>query len=75
MMKLGPKNVVTLAWASTVGLFLVISTAVGLGIGVYLDRKLGTSPWLTVFFLIIGIAAGFWNILREVISSNTKKQK
>ena len=33
-----------------------------LGIGVWLDRKFETAPWLTLIFLGFGIAAGFRNI-------------
>ena len=39
------------------GLFFI-----GLAVGVYLDRRWGTSPWLTIVFLILGIAAGYRNI-------------
>jgi ATP synthase protein I len=47
---------------STVGLTMVFATVVGLYIGLKLDEWLGTSPWLTVLFLLIGIIAGFRNL-------------
>jgi ATP synthase protein I len=50
----------------TVGLHLVLGTFTGLAIGYYLDRILGTSPWLTLVFLGFGIAAGFVNLFRVV---------
>ncbi|MDI6801222.1 MAG: AtpZ/AtpI family protein [Thermodesulfovibrionales bacterium] len=50
--------------ASSVGIHLVISTFVGLAIGYGLDKLLGTSPYLTVIFLIIGIVAGFRELIR-----------
>ncbi|MHB8881983.1 MAG: AtpZ/AtpI family protein [Thermodesulfovibrionales bacterium] len=50
------------AWS--VGLGLVISTFVGLGIGYWLDRWLNTSPWLTIIFLILGIISGFRDLLK-----------
>lgn len=50
--------------ASSVGIQLVISTFVGLAIGYGLDRLFGTSPYLTFVFLIVGIIAGFWELLR-----------
>lgn len=50
--------------ASSVGIQLVLSTFAGFAIGYFLDRLLKTSPWLTVIFLIIGIAAGFRELLR-----------
>jgi ATP synthase protein I len=50
--------------ASTVGLNLVFSTFIGLAIGYGLDSFFKTSPWLTIIFLVIGIIAGFRELLR-----------
>ncbi len=50
--------------ASTVPLNLVTATFVGLAIGYGLDSLFGTSPWLTVVFLILGIIAGFRELFR-----------
>ena len=53
----------TLAYYSSLGFSVALSIVIGLGIGVYLDRKVfDTSPWLTFIFLGLGIAAGFRNI-------------
>ncbi|MDP7077620.1 MAG: AtpZ/AtpI family protein [Desulfobacterales bacterium] len=35
---------------------------IGLAAGIYLDRRFGTTPWLTLIFLGMGIVAGFRNI-------------
>jgi len=51
---------------STIGLTLVLSTVIGLAGGYYLDRWLGSSPWLTLIGLLLGIAAGFVNLFRSV---------
>jgi len=51
---------------STIGLTLVVATVLGLAGGYYLDRWLGTSPWLTLIGLLLGIAAGFVNLFRSV---------
>lgn len=51
---------------STVGLTLVIATLIGLVGGYYADRLLGTSPWLLLLGLVLGIAAGFVNLFRSV---------
>jgi len=50
--------------ASTVGLSLVLATFIGLAIGYWLDKLFGSSPWLTIIFLIIGIIAGFRELFR-----------
>jgi ATP synthase protein I len=52
-----------LAYYSSIGLSVSLSIFIGLAIGVYLDRKVfHTTPWLTLIFLGLGIAAGFRNI-------------
>lgn len=56
----------SIASASVVGLNLVSATFVGLAMGYWLDRWLGTSPWLLLAFLVLGIIAGFRNVLQEV---------
>jgi ATP synthase protein I len=50
------------AMLASMGIAMVLSTFLGLVIGLYLDRVFGTEPWLMIVFLILGIAAGFWNI-------------
>lgn len=42
-----------------IGLEIVIATMVGYAGGLWLDGKLGTSPYLKIFGLILGIMAGF----------------
>ncbi len=56
----------SIASASVVGLNLVSATFVGLLIGWWLDRWLDTKPWLLLTFLVLGIAAGFKNVVQEV---------
>ncbi|MGO9379332.1 MAG: AtpZ/AtpI family protein [Dissulfurispiraceae bacterium] len=51
--------------ASTVGIQLVVSTFVGLLIGLGLDRLFGTS-FLKFIFLALGIFAGFWELFKVV---------
>ncbi|PYM64901.1 MAG: magnesium transporter [Candidatus Rokuibacteriota bacterium] len=49
---------------SGVGLTLVISTVLGLWGGRALDQWLGTSPWLMLVGLLLGIASGFVSLFR-----------
>jgi ATP synthase protein I len=51
---------------SSIGIALVVATVIGLAGGYYLDRWLGTSPWLTLLGLLFGIAAGFVNLFRSI---------
>lgn len=54
---------------SALGLEMAISVVIGLGVGYYLDRWLGTSPWLTVVWIGIGFAAGVRSLYRAAIRS------
>ncbi len=58
-----------------VGIHLVIATFVGFFIGYYLDKFLGTKPWLTIIFLIFGIIAGFRDLFRMAKSTNETNKK
>jgi ATP synthase protein I len=55
-----------LAELSSIGMTLVLATVIGLAGGYYLDRWLGTSPWLIMIGLGLGIAAGFVSFFRSV---------
>ena len=52
----------TLGFLSSVGISMVAATFIGLAMGYYLDKWLGTDPWLTLVFLLLGIVSGFRNI-------------
>jgi ATP synthase protein I len=56
------RNVRELAYYSSLGLQVALSIFIGLGAGVWLDRRWDTHPWLTLIGLAMGIAAGFRNI-------------
>ena len=58
-----------LAYFSSIGFAVALSIFIGLFIGVYLDRRLETHPWLTLLFLVLGIAAGFRNIALAIKKS------
>jgi ATP synthase protein I len=65
---------------STVGITLVAATVIGFYAGYTLDRFFGTSPWLMLVFLVLGIAAGFKNLFDQVkkiqdFDDSTKGQK
>ena len=57
------RSIRELAYFSSLGLSIALSIFIGLAVGIYLDRKVfGTTPWCTLIFLGLGIAAGFRNI-------------
>ena len=54
----------TLGALSTVGLSFVFAIVIGAAAGYFLDRWLGTSPWLFFTFFLFGLAAGILNVYR-----------
>ena len=46
------------------GVEVVSALVVGIGIGWFLDRWLGTWPWLFLLFFVLGSAAGVLNVYR-----------
>jgi F0F1-type ATP synthase assembly protein I len=57
------KNVVkTLGQLSSVGISMAVAIAIGVFIGLNLDRWFGTGHLFFYIFLLIGIAAGFRNV-------------
>ncbi len=51
---------------ATVGLTFVVATAGATLAGYFADKWLGSSPWLTLAGLAVGIAAGFRNLFRSL---------
>lgn len=55
-----------LAELSSIGLVLPSSIAVGLFLGYFLDKLLGTAPWMLIIFLLLGIVSGFLSLFRAL---------
>ncbi|MFQ5828566.1 MAG: AtpZ/AtpI family protein [Candidatus Methylomirabilia bacterium] len=51
---------------ASVGITFVVATAGGALLGYFLDRWLGSSPWLTLLGLALGIASGFRELFRTI---------
>ncbi len=56
------KSAIQMAYASSIGIAMVLAIFGCLFFGNWLDGKLGTAPYLTLLFLFIGIVAGFRNL-------------
>ena len=59
------------------GLHLVSGTFVGAVAGWFLDKWLGTNPWLFLTMLVLGIVAGFMNVYRDAkhLMENEKREQ
>ena len=52
----------TLGYVSTVGISMAAAIAIGALLGLWLDKKYGTEPWLLIVGLGFGVAAAFRNL-------------
>ena len=55
-----------LADVSSLALMLPASIAVGLFFGYWLDKWLGTEPWLLMIMTLLGVASGLISLIRGV---------
>jgi ATP synthase protein I len=46
------------------GFIMAASILIGFFLGSFLDKKLGTEPWLLIIFLFLAIAGGFIELFR-----------
>ena len=56
------QSAIQMAYLSSIGIAMVLAIFGCLYLGIWLDQKIGTKPYFTLFFLLIGIIAGFRNI-------------
>lgn len=62
-----PAPLLALARFSGHGLTLAVSTGMFLFLGWWVDGKLGTTPVLTILGAMLGAAAGFYSLLRDLM--------
>jgi ATP synthase protein I len=52
-----------LRFFSQIALSIIACVAIGVFLGIWLDRLLGTSPWLLLAFSFLGMGAAFKSII------------
>jgi ATP synthase protein I len=55
-----------------VGLQFAFTIVVFMFAGMWLDRTLGTSPWLLILFVFGGATAGFYSIYRKLMAAQRR---
>jgi len=60
---------------SALGLEMALSVVIGAGIGYYLDRWLGTGPWLLIVWTGFGFAAGVRSLYRAALRSEKNLER
>lgn len=64
-----------LSLISYVAISMVIPIFGGLFLGRFLDRQLGTGPFLLILGIFLGIAAGYRNVYYVLMKTNRKGSK
>jgi ATP synthase protein I len=60
---------------SIVGIQFPVAIGLGYLWGRWMDRYLGTTPWLTIVFALFGIVAGFVNLFRITAAAGRAEQR
>ena len=60
---------------SSIALTIPSSIAVGLFLGYWLDKWLGTKPWLIIIFTLLGVASGLMTFIRQALKINREDEK
>lgn len=70
--RVGAQQVVSGAEFAGIGLQFALTILVFVFAGVWLDRRLGTSPWLVIVFVFVGSAAGVFSMYRKVTAAQRR---
>jgi ATP synthase protein I len=54
------------------GLQLAVTVAAMAFLGIWLDKKFDSSPWLTIILSFFGVFAGLYNFIKAVIKAEKK---
>lgn len=57
------------AMVSSIGLLIAVSTLIGMGLGYWLDSKLGTKPWLAFVLTLLGLASGIYESAKIIMAA------
>jgi len=55
-----------LSYFSQIGFTIASCVLIGVFLGMFLDNRLGTSPWLLLIFSLLGTGAAFSSLLKFV---------
>jgi len=61
-----------MAWVSRVTTIAMEMAAPGL-VGLWIDRRLGTAPWLTILGAAAGFGLGIWELVRLAETTNRSR--
>ena len=57
------------------GLQFVVSLLLFLFLGQWLDKKLGSAPWLTIIGVFVGAGGAFYSIYRRLMAEQRREEE
>jgi len=60
---------------SSIGIEMGVAVLIGYLMGHYLDKWLGSDPWLTVAFVVLGVVAGFKGMIAAAREATTDAKR
>jgi ATP synthase protein I len=60
---------VRVATVATGGIEFAVTILLGVFAGQWLDRRMGTAPWLVILGVLLGAAVGFYNLYRTLTTA------
>ena len=72
-MSLSPFSMQDHVTITTLGLEFAVAVALGAGVGFWIDRKIGSTPWSTVTGVLLGFSLGMYIIIKE--ANRLKKEE
>ena len=70
--RIGAQRIISGAEFAGIGVQFALTILVFVFAGVWLDRRLGTSPWLLILFVFVGAAAGVFSMYRKVTAAQRR---
>jgi ATP synthase protein I len=70
-----PRQIVHAFSVGSIGIEMGLCVAIGCSLGLWLDSKFDTSPWLLLLFLAFGIAAAFKAMSRAAREARDASRK
>ena len=74
-MKFDSNTLKALSLLTQVGVSMMVPIIGCLWLGQFLDKKLDTSPWLLIIFIILGVLAAFRNLYMLTVSFTKTEKK
>lgn len=54
---------------TSIPFLILVSVGIGMGLGLWLDGKLGTTPWLAIVLTLLGLASGLYESVKLLINA------